>query len=391
MKKIVQYLIITVLSGASLSSLYAVTIQEALDASNRKEYAISFMLSKQLCDERVGRACNLLATHYEDAQGVAKDTTKAMALYTQACELEEARGCENLGRMYASEESFKDTSKSNTFYQKGTLLYEKQCNSGTDAGACTNLGINYANGAGVPKDQAKANELYKKGCDGGSANACNNLGASYTHGTGVPKDQAKAYELIKKSCDGGSKEGCENLKILERQKQTTPPPSTKAPSPSSNQNSQSTMPATFVGIDDMTSFPSDYIGKNHLLRCKNAQVNEAKKDYTTSDMMNEANVEKQANAILNAMKAGGADAKANNDMMGKTVYQVGAECKTSDGRFTIWNPLRFEIYTSSKEVAKVIAKSDGQLISLTGKAKKGETQLTRNRVEFIVESAKLGE
>ena len=67
---------------------------------------------------------------------------------------------------------------------------------------CTNLGIMYANGDGVEKNEQKAVELYKKACDGGEMAGCTNLGFMYANGNGVEKNEQKAAELFKKACDG---------------------------------------------------------------------------------------------------------------------------------------------------------------------------------------------
>lgn len=41
--------------------------------------------------------------------------------------------------------------------------------------ACNNLGVMYAQGIGVARDRALANEMYRRACDGGDTTACNNL------------------------------------------------------------------------------------------------------------------------------------------------------------------------------------------------------------------------
>jgi hypothetical protein len=38
--------------------------------------------------------------------------------------------------------------------------------------------------------------------------ACSNLGVLYEHGQGVPKDPAKAAQLLEKACKGGLKKAC---------------------------------------------------------------------------------------------------------------------------------------------------------------------------------------
>ena len=72
----------------------------------------------------------------------------------------------------------------------------------------------YENGQGVPKDLAKAAELYQKAADQGSADAQNNLGVLYANGQGVPKDLRKAAELYQKAADQGYANAQNNLGVL---------------------------------------------------------------------------------------------------------------------------------------------------------------------------------
>jgi len=95
---------------------------------------------------------------------------------------------------------------------KAVELYQKSANQG-NADAQSNLGFAYANGMGVPKDFAKAVELYQKAADQGNALGQNNLGIAYANGTGVPKDIAKAVDLFRKSADQGYADAQNNLGI----------------------------------------------------------------------------------------------------------------------------------------------------------------------------------
>ena len=56
-----------------------------------------------------------------------------------------------------------------------------------------NLGVMYATGNGVPKDDAEAVKWFRKAADQGHAHAQFNLGVRYQYGFGVPTDDAEAY------------------------------------------------------------------------------------------------------------------------------------------------------------------------------------------------------
>lgn len=61
-----------------------------------------------------------------------------------------------------------------------------------DEQAYFNLGIAYAEGKAVPRDVAKAFELYRKGAEGGSIVTAYNLGQFYRKGQGTAQDYAAA-------------------------------------------------------------------------------------------------------------------------------------------------------------------------------------------------------
>ena len=60
------------------------------------------------------------------------------------------------------------------------------------ADAQSNLGLMYAMGWGVPKDDVQAVAWYRKAAEQGNADAQSNLGRMYAKGEGVPQDYAQA-------------------------------------------------------------------------------------------------------------------------------------------------------------------------------------------------------
>jgi len=55
------------------------------------------------------------------------------------------------------------------------------------------LGVMYAEGQGVPEDDAEAVKLFRKAAEQGYADAQHNLGFMYDKGQGVPEDDVYAY------------------------------------------------------------------------------------------------------------------------------------------------------------------------------------------------------
>ena len=62
-----------------------------------------------------------------------------------------------------------------------------------DAAAMVNIGLMYANGEGVVKDDKEAVKWYRKAAELGNAGAMNNLCFKYANGEGVVKDTVEAY------------------------------------------------------------------------------------------------------------------------------------------------------------------------------------------------------
>ena len=72
------------------------------------------------------------------------------------------------------------------------------------AAAQYNLGLLYANGQGVPKDDAQARQWYEKAALQGHADAQVNLGSLYDYGRGGPQDFRMAVRWYRRSADQGN-------------------------------------------------------------------------------------------------------------------------------------------------------------------------------------------
>ena len=73
----------------------------------------------------------------------------------------------------------------------------------------------YAEGQGVPKDSAKAVELFTKAAEQGNVDAQNNLGVMYFVGEGVSRDVNKAKQWFEKAAAQGNEEAKGNLEALQ--------------------------------------------------------------------------------------------------------------------------------------------------------------------------------
>ena len=76
------------------------------------------------------------------------------------------------------------------------------------------LGLRYANGEGVPKDDAEAVKWYRLAADQGLADAQHNLGFMYDNGKGVPKDDAEAVRWYRLAAEQGQVNAQFNLGVM---------------------------------------------------------------------------------------------------------------------------------------------------------------------------------
>ena len=83
-----------------------------------------------------------------------------------------------------------------------------------DADAQYNLGLMYADGVGVPENDAEAVKWYSKAAEQGHAQGQTNLAAMYALGKGVPVNDVKAYMWWSSAKALGNEMAARNLEKL---------------------------------------------------------------------------------------------------------------------------------------------------------------------------------
>ena len=78
------------------------------------------------------------------------------------------------------------------------------------------LGDAYANGNGVPQDDAEAEKWYRLAAEQKNDCAQYNLGVLYNEGTGVPKDVVEALKWYHLAANKGDKDAKSNEKIIKK-------------------------------------------------------------------------------------------------------------------------------------------------------------------------------
>ena len=98
---------------------------------------------------------------------------------------------------------------------KAVTWYKKAAQQGL-AEAQNNLGVMYNNGQGVPQDHATAVTWFTKAAEQGLAEAQFNLGNMYYKGRGVPQDHAKAHMWLNLAAALGNKGAMKNRDIIAK-------------------------------------------------------------------------------------------------------------------------------------------------------------------------------
>jgi uncharacterized protein len=124
------------------------------------------------CNQGMYLACSSLGTKYLAGTEVAKDDSRAPALFQRSCDGGNAQGCALLGLIY----------------QMGW--------------------------GGLPKDIAHALNLYRTACDGGLASGRASLGDSYRYAHGVAKDITRAAPFYQKARQTGLSSACDDAASL---------------------------------------------------------------------------------------------------------------------------------------------------------------------------------
>jgi len=75
----------------------------------------------------------------------------------------------------------------------------------------------YANGRGIPQNDAEAVKWYRKAAEQGDASAQYNLGYKYVQGEGIPENNIKAYVWWSMAKTQGQESAKVNLEILKPQ------------------------------------------------------------------------------------------------------------------------------------------------------------------------------
>src|SRR6185503_15175184 len=98
--------------------------------------------------------CTQLGRAHATGRGVARDASRAAALFTQACDRSDLVGCIELA----------ETLIESVDPPRAVALLERACRGAEPLG-CYRLAQLHATGSGVPRNEARAAELDREACD----------------------------------------------------------------------------------------------------------------------------------------------------------------------------------------------------------------------------------
>ena len=141
---------------------------------------------------------------------------KAIPLLVKACDANNAAGCMELGRAYATSGPTKDMAKAE-------VVLKKSCDA-ENVDGCYFLGLFYDQGLGGNQDLKQARVLFEKACTKGSiADGCFFLGEMRRRAIGGDADAPGALAAYTDGCKAGNQKACDAAKALE----ASPPPKKK--------------------------------------------------------------------------------------------------------------------------------------------------------------------
>ncbi len=187
-------------------------------------------------DPTASADCFTVAIQYSDGKsvdkaapgpGIPKNPAESVKYYAKACDLGHPQGC-LLAALSLNSDS--ELNQHHEMLSRGCKLKEQQacdslqqlrdklrartaplqtsCDNGNGAD-CRKLGMMYdKEGNGVIRNDAKAVELYTKGCSAGDGHSCYRLALSHAYGDGTVIDFRRATEYYRHACNSGYPSGC---------------------------------------------------------------------------------------------------------------------------------------------------------------------------------------
>src|SRR5215216_2631944 len=190
-------------SGSNPSASSSQSIDAAIVAYQKQQYAAALKLFEVAAQKGDREAQHTLAFMYRDGKGTKRNEAKALAWYRRAAEQGYAPAEYNLGLMYAQGEGVKpDPAAAQRWFRRAA-----------DHGS-VEAQVKLAEIAIFDEKYEEALLWFSKAADRDDADAAFNVGSLYYMGQEVDKDEAKATEYYRKAARLGMLEAKNVLKSL---------------------------------------------------------------------------------------------------------------------------------------------------------------------------------
>ena len=210
--------LLTCAGGVAIAQDY----DAGLKAAQAGDFQTALKEWKPLADQGHADAQYNLGLMYANGEGVVEDDAEAVRWFRLAADQGLADAQVFLGMMYASGEGVPEDDAEAVRWLRlaadqglaeAVRWYRLAADQGL-AGAQLFLGWMYANGRGVPEDDAEAAGWLRLAADQGLADAQVFLGMMYASGEGVPEDDAEAVRWLRLAADQGLAEAAGWYRLL---------------------------------------------------------------------------------------------------------------------------------------------------------------------------------
>lgn len=197
------------LGGVPSTHAHAATLDDALAALARHEYAQALKIIEPMAQQGNANAQALLGQCYAAGQGVAADPVQAVHWYRRAAVQGHVAAQTNLGLAY-------DTGQGIEQDQAQAVRWYSLAAAQGDAVAQTNLALMYDTGAGVAADASQALRFFRMAAAQGNATAQFHLGLVYgTGNAAVAADPVRAYLWFTLAAQAGEPNASRNRRVAQ--------------------------------------------------------------------------------------------------------------------------------------------------------------------------------
>ncbi|MCV2503355.1 MAG: sel1 repeat family protein [Neisseriaceae bacterium] len=214
-------------------NLYQEALKYELGLGQPENLQKALSLFAESCQQNNAQACMKIAGYYEEGSKISQNMNKAYDFYLKACDLNDYKACTRAGALIVNQGS-----KSGKNKELASSLLNKSC-SANDVEACSLL---KQLSTGMVQSTPESNVQNKEqSCNSGNYTSCYELGRDYVRADGVSQDIEKAKQLFNYACNNYVQAACIALQELKPMNQ----PNTVIPKPDNDDNG-----STILGLEE---------------------------------------------------------------------------------------------------------------------------------------------